>query len=292
MNSINPKISGTKEEFLQEFSLSLSPFGRVEESGLKPLFTPPIDNPGSFLRPGFLHDPSCSPLYHFVPRFSDGKNFECTPGERKLRSDLAVACSPFEQVIERKSNELRQMQCFKLDTPATELCKDQILNLDIDIRQIRESDIEYLKTMITANPPKKPAPKKIQKAKPKPPAENPGTKRRAKPFKCKYCTMSYSKAQALGGHMSRTHPGESCEYKLKKNIRKNRKMERIKLLLAKRKFFKSLNYDYDDLLKTPEGKIRARMLINRTRIKKLKKMLTKEELENFVEAEFIDDISA
>eukprot|EP00826_Nyctotherus_ovalis_P025618 TRINITY_DN1986_c0_g1_i9.p1 TRINITY_DN1986_c0_g1~~TRINITY_DN1986_c0_g1_i9.p1 ORF type:complete len:262 (-),score=77.33 TRINITY_DN1986_c0_g1_i9:159-923(-) len=234
---------------------------------------------------------AASDVYKRQP-FSDGKNFECTPGEKKLRSDSAVACSPFEQVIERKSNELRQMQCFKLDMPATELYKDQIISLDVDIRQIHESDIEYLKTMITANPPKKPPPKKSHKAKPKPLTENAGAKRRAKPFKCKYCTMSYSKAQALGGHMSRTHPGESCEYKLKKNIRKNRKMERIKLLLAKRKFFKSLNYDYDDLLKTPEGKIRVRMLINRTRIKKLKKMLTKEELESFAEAEYIDNISA
>lgn len=114
--------------------------------------------------------------------------------------------------------------------------------------------------------------------------------RRQGPFQCRCCEQAFSRSQALGGHMSRAHPGKSDEYKRKKNKRKSREIERLKLLIAKRKYFSNLGHDYDKLLETPEGKRRVQRLIDRVAIKKIKKELTKEEIDNFFEDRILDEI--
>jgi hypothetical protein len=287
------KISGSKEELVHDGSLSLSPFARLEGSGFRPMFSPSIENQRSLLHSQIFHDPSSSP---FALHLSGNRNSERTPFEKGIKNDSILSSSPFDWIGDRRLSELKQVQCFNIDSST----REHIRSFDIPAatRQIQQSDIEYLKSVINTDPEptiKKLSNKKVNKSKGKGKGrnENPsqGTKRRLKPFMCKYCTMTFNKAQALGGHMSRTHPGESHTYMQKKVIRKNRKLERVKLLLAKIKFFKSLDYDYNDLLSTPEGKMRARMLINRTRIKKLKRTLTKEEVEDFMKDQVIDDIS-
>lgn len=100
-------------------------------------------------------------------------------------------------------------------------------------------------------------------------------------FECKHCHKRFLTGQALGGHMSRKHSGKSDKYNYKKDVRKRREFERMKLLLAKKRYFASLGFDYDELLKTPRGKLQAKLLINRSRIKKLKSTLTDEEVYNF-----------
>lgn len=297
MNSITSKISDMQEELIQESHLALSPLGNLDESELRPVCSPEIDANRNYLRPQIFHNASCSP---FKSLFSSSKYSEHTPIERRIRNDFMFSCSPLDSMIDKKSGERNINSFLRLDL-TTEFVKEQPFSFQVQAvtEEIEKVDYQYLRGMIekTATNPRIEKTKKEKPQKPKPriktisknsPQE---VRRKVKPFKCKYCELSFSKAQALGGHMSRTHPGESREYRQKKVIRKNRKLERIKLLLAKKKFFQSLNYDYSDLLKTPEGKMRARMLINRTRIKKLKKTLTKEELEEFVEDEYIDDIS-
>lgn len=293
MNLINPKFSTTKENSPQDSDLHLSPLVHFGGSEFKSIFTPTIEMQRNLLRSQISHDPNSSP---FVPHFSELKNSHFTPTDRKGNCELDISPLNFESIIEKKVNDLQHMQFFKPETPATESGRERTTTQEISsaTKQIQQSDIIYLRNIINPNietNTKKLFTKRPNKVKPRIKSNLQSVRRRTRPFMCKYCTMSFNKSQALGGHMSRTHPGESHEYKKKKIIRKNRELERVKLLIAKRKFFKSLNYNYDDMLKTPEGKMNIRVLINRTSIKKLKKTLTKEELDNFIEKELIDNIS-
>lgn len=100
-------------------------------------------------------------------------------------------------------------------------------------------------------------------------------------FQCVYCEKLFGSGQALGGHMSRKHSGKSSKYNHKKEIRQTREFERVRLYLAKKKFFDSLGYDYDSMMETPEGKMQAKSLINRSTIKRIKSHLTEEEVSNY-----------
>lgn len=58
-------------------------------------------------------------------------------------------------------------------------------------------------------------------------------KNRKKRFPCKFCQEYFSVPQALGGHVSKSHPNQSKIYKEKKQIRIKRELERNLLLRAK-----------------------------------------------------------
>lgn len=98
-------------------------------------------------------------------------------------------------------------------------------------------------------------------------------------FTCKLCKELFCTGQALGGHMSRKHPGLSIDYMHKKEIRDKRDIERKKLLLAKIKFFKELGFEYLQLRESPDGKKTIHTYLNRSKLKKLKQNITNEELE-------------
>jgi len=100
-------------------------------------------------------------------------------------------------------------------------------------------------------------------------------------FQCVHCSKCFRTGQALGGHMSRKHSGKSIKYNHKKKIRQTREFERMKLCIAKKKFFASLGYDYEAMMQTPDGKMRAKALINRSKIKRIKSHLTEEEVSNY-----------
>ena len=98
-------------------------------------------------------------------------------------------------------------------------------------------------------------------------------------YTCKLCTEYFESGQALGGHMSRKHAGGSEKYIDKLNIRKERDFERKKLLLAKRKHFRGIGWDYDALHMTEEGRRQIRQSINRSKIKKIKDNITVDEFD-------------
>lgn len=87
-------------------------------------------------------------------------------------------------------------------------------------------------------------PKTIQKPKPKTPQLKPGPKdteicetvkgpNGEDIFRCRPCDELFESGQALGGHMSRCHPGQSSSYARKVQRRKEREPDRDLLRLAK-----------------------------------------------------------
>ena len=46
------------------------------------------------------------------------------------------------------------------------------------------------------------------------------------PYKCKFCPIRFKICSALGGHISKAHPGQSKAYNHKKTVRENRELER------------------------------------------------------------------
>lgn len=100
-------------------------------------------------------------------------------------------------------------------------------------------------------------------------------------LQCSHCKKCFKTGQALGGHMSRKHSGKSSKYNHKKCIRERREIERLKLHIAKKKYFESLGYNYEEMITTLEGKAKARSLINRSKIKKIKSRLTEKEVSDY-----------
>ena len=114
-----------------------------------------------------------------------------------------------------------------------------------------------------------------------------GTPRAGGKVKCRHCRASFKTAQALGGHMSRKHPGKSDDYNHKKEVRAKREFERVKLLLAKKRYYKGLGHDYEELLKTIEGKRKIRNLLNRGKLKKVKWSITDDEVNDYMTEKLI-----
>lgn len=295
-----------KETPDSEIKFTSSPLASADGSHYKGTESPALNAYIFKQRPQIRHDPTFSP---FVSPFSENKPQRCSPSEVRPSNIISSFFSPLESGLRRESIDDRGTQVNgRPKIQPSQICDplpDQPFPLSnavsTPIRAINQKDIEELRREITLarEESKKPAeevqPKKRHnKARVRrtvratSPAPVVGRKKE-KPFACKYCKMSFSKAQALGGHMSRRHPGKSREYNYKKTIRKGREIERIKLRLAKKKYFSTLNYDYDDLLKTVEGKMRARSLMNRAKIKRIKKGLTENEVNNYIDSRFMMD---
>ena len=45
-------------------------------------------------------------------------------------------------------------------------------------------------------------------------------------YRCRFCNKSFQFCSALGGHISKAHPGKSDAYNHKKNVREFRSLER------------------------------------------------------------------
>ena len=103
-----------------------------------------------------------------------------------------------------------------------------------------------------------------------------------KGYKCSKCKSEFLTGQALGGHMSKKHPGKSEHYISKIETNKRRTLERIKLIIAKRKFYKELNFDYEKLNKSKNGKMKLKKLINRNRIRKIKSNIDDKEISEYL----------
>ena len=68
-------------------------------------------------------------------------------------------------------------------------------------------------------------------------------------YKCDFCERVFKNGQALGGHISQSHPKQSYKYKQKIEIRNSRTDRRELLYEARRRLFKAYNIDLDYLLK-------------------------------------------
>ena len=68
-------------------------------------------------------------------------------------------------------------------------------------------------------------------------------------YKCDFCERVFKNGQALGGHISQSHPKQSNKYKQKIEIRNSRTDRRELLYEARRRLFISYNIDLDYLLK-------------------------------------------
>jgi len=89
-------------------------------------------------------------------------------------------------------------------------------------------------------------------------------------YECKLCRETFYTGQALGGHMSRKHPGMSKDYMHKKEIRSRRLTDRMKLRLAKIRYYSSLGLDYLQLKRTDAGMKTLKSKLNRSQLKKIK----------------------
>ena len=68
-------------------------------------------------------------------------------------------------------------------------------------------------------------------------------------YKCDFCDRIFKNGQALGGHISQSHPKQSYKYKQKIEIRNSRTDRRELLYEARRRLFKGYNIDLDYLIK-------------------------------------------
>ena len=75
-----------------------------------------------------------------------------------------------------------------------------------------------------------------------------------KNFKCELCNCVFENPQGLGGHMSRIHRDASIKYKKKKETRNKRTEIRRILKLAKQIICNKNGINYDEFMKTKEGK--------------------------------------
>jgi len=97
-------------------------------------------------------------------------------------------------------------------------------------------------------------------------------------YKCDHCDAFYYTGQALGGHMSRTHPNLSVKYKMKKMVRDRRENQRNVLIEARRELLNKYNLYYEDMKydkikkQILKGFIRSHGLEFKEIVKKLKKM--------------------
>jgi hypothetical protein len=87
-------------------------------------------------------------------------------------------------------------------------------------------------------------------------------KEQRKRFKCDFCPECFDTGQGLGGHMSRKHKDKSEKFKKKKEIRNRREHLRNLLIEAKKKLCDKFMIDYEELMKSRQGKNHIKKLIN------------------------------
>ena len=82
-----------------------------------------------------------------------------------------------------------------------------------------------------------------------------------KKFYCDFCSETFASGQGLGGHMSRKHKNQSLKFKHKKEIRNKREPLRKILHQAKKKLCINHLLDFDEQMRSKQGKKLIRKLI-------------------------------
>ena len=283
MLSINREQYPSRQNLIMDYRFS--PSSLRFESPCSNSFSPSFVSYSSNIQSQFIHDPFSSP---FMPTLSENKQ---TPTDSIGKNAPRILITPFETLMKNISTESKELHLIPANiipcesspgkcksSSTTTLLKKDDLGLLRKLTNVQDENIQKDIVPILRY-------KGVKKTRAEKAAEN-----RSGEFACKYCTMTFKKSQGLGGHMSRAHPGKSQDYNRKKSVRKNREIERARLCLAKRKFFNEMNCDYDKLIKTKEGRKVMQSLIKRNQLKKIKRKITKEEIDNFIEEEAINEI--
>ena len=82
-----------------------------------------------------------------------------------------------------------------------------------------------------------------------------------KKFICDICNEIFTSGQGLGGHMSRKHKDQSMKFKHKKEIRNKREPLRNILVQAKKVLCKNHLIDYDEQMRSKDGKTLIKSLV-------------------------------
>jgi hypothetical protein len=82
-----------------------------------------------------------------------------------------------------------------------------------------------------------------------------------KKFICDICNEIFTSGQGLGGHMSRKHKDQSMKFKHKKEIRNKREPLRNILVQAKKILCKNHLIDYDEQMRSKDGKTLIKSLV-------------------------------
>ena len=88
-------------------------------------------------------------------------------------------------------------------------------------------------------------------------------------YKCDFCERIFKNGQALGGHISQSHPKQSNKYKQKIEIRNSRTDRRELLYEARRRLFNAYHIDLDYLLKNKrKNEIKMFIKVHKSEYKK------------------------
>ena len=85
-------------------------------------------------------------------------------------------------------------------------------------------------------------------------------------YQCKICKKRFQHSSALGGHISKAHPGQSSAYNHKKRVRETRELERELHRHTMRIYQQSV-------AQQQEGRAQTQTQLNRNTIKRIKKTL-------------------
>ena len=88
-------------------------------------------------------------------------------------------------------------------------------------------------------------------------------------YKCDFCERVFKNGQALGGHISQSHPKQSNKYKQKIEIRNSRTERRELLYEARRRLFNAFHIDLNYLLKNKrKNEIKMFIKVHKSEYKK------------------------
>ena len=110
----------------------------------------------------------------------------------------------------------------------------------------------------------------------------------ANTYKCDFCERIFKNGQALGGHISQSHPKQSDKYRQKIEIRKSRSDRRELLYEARRRLFRAYNIDLDYLIKN-ERKNEIKNFIKVHKIEYKKELFNLKNNSNIISNNIIHD---
>lgn len=278
MNSNSSKLISLPSCQAHSYALFSAPLEFLETPEAELPFHPPFDDKSENSPFQILHD---SNRFFLLPPASEN------PAEAEAKDYLDFPFAPFEGTLKKKPT----LGNGVTTRGSTERLYDESFDMNVQA-QAETTSVNTPKPSANSRLPAKPKkPRSTSRFKAKrqkeiSPADREGEEGE-EGFACAHCESCFSTSQALGGHMSRAHRGKSRIYRKKKAIRKIRMVERYKLQLAKKKYVESRKYNFEELARTKEGRKLITSLLDRKKLRSIKKSLTKKELDDYIENEVI-----